>query len=98
MDREAAEINENSSAKKPKPGENPTLPSFYFEPNGVPVFTPTMKEFKDFYKFIQSVSSYGQKAGLVKVIPPKAWIKKVSFCLIGLRHYRFDWEMGMLLT
>lgn len=52
-------------------------PSFYYEPNGVPVFKPSMKEFKDFYKYVKSISHYGEKAGLVKVIPPKSWIQKV---------------------
>ncbi|TIA90563.1 hypothetical protein E3P99_01508 [Wallemia hederae] len=42
---------------------------------GVPVFEPSMDEFKDFYEYIQKIDRYGMKAGIVKVIPPKEWLQ-----------------------
>ncbi len=41
---------------------------------GVPVFKPTMEQFRDFYRFVLSIEQIGQKAGLAKVIPPKEWL------------------------
>ncbi|KAF9292416.1 Lysine-specific demethylase 4B [Mortierella alpina] len=40
---------------------------------GIPVFRPTMEQFKDFPTFVESIVSYGREAGLVKIIPPKEW-------------------------
>ncbi|OWB81454.1 hypothetical protein B5S33_g71 [[Candida] boidinii] len=48
-------------------------PAFYSD--GIPVFTPTMEQFEDFYKFQKSINKYGMESGIVKVIPPKEWIK-----------------------
>jgi hypothetical protein len=39
----------------------------------VPIFTPTLDEFKDFKLFMESVEEYGKKSGIIKVIPPKEW-------------------------
>ncbi|KAK8107358.1 uncharacterized protein PG998_009371 [Apiospora kogelbergensis] len=36
----------------------------------VPVFRPTMHQFKDFKKFMTKIDSYGMRSGIVKVIPP----------------------------
>lgn len=44
----------------------------YYE-GGVPVFTPTMKQFEDFYKFNKAINQYGMQSGIVKVIPPAEW-------------------------
>ncbi|CDK25411.1 unnamed protein product [Kuraishia capsulata CBS 1993] len=41
---------------------------------GVPVFKPTIDEFKDFYLFQKSINRYGMQSGIVKVIPPQEWI------------------------
>ncbi|KEY69691.1 hypothetical protein S7711_03177 [Stachybotrys chartarum IBT 7711] len=40
---------------------------------GVPVFRPTMKQFKDFKLFMRKVDSYGMKSGIIKIIPPDEW-------------------------
>ncbi|KAF9421809.1 hypothetical protein BGZ94_008735 [Podila epigama] len=48
-------------------------PDHYYDNGGIPVFRPTMDQFKDFSTFVESIASYGHKAGLVKVIPPKEW-------------------------
>jgi jumonji domain-containing protein 2 len=40
----------------------------------VPVFRPTIEEFKNFTKYIEYIESQGgNKIGLAKVIPPKEW-------------------------
>ncbi|UNI24603.1 hypothetical protein JDV02_010337 [Purpureocillium takamizusanense] len=39
----------------------------------VPVFRPTMDQFKDFQRFMKKVDSYGMKSGIIKIIPPQEW-------------------------
>ncbi|KAF7547927.1 hypothetical protein G7Z17_g7384 [Cylindrodendrum hubeiense] len=39
----------------------------------VPVFKPTMDQFKDFKRFMEAVDSYGMKSGIIKIIPPQEW-------------------------
>ncbi|KAF9897135.1 hypothetical protein BX616_006132, partial [Lobosporangium transversale] len=50
-------------------------PDHYYDnvETGIPVFRPTMNQFKDFSTFVESIVSYGREAGLVKIIPPKEW-------------------------
>ncbi|KAF9381046.1 hypothetical protein CPC16_010041 [Podila verticillata] len=48
-------------------------PDHYYDNGGIPVFRPTLDQFRDFSTFVESIASYGRKAGLVKVIPPKDW-------------------------
>ncbi|KAI0025710.1 hypothetical protein F4780DRAFT_719622 [Xylariomycetidae sp. FL0641] len=43
----------------------------------VPVFKPTMFQFKDFKKFMEKIDCYGMKSGIVKVIPPQEWKDKL---------------------
>jgi hypothetical protein len=52
------------------------FPDHYWDgENGgkIPVFKPTMDQFRDFQKFIDKIDKYGMKSGIVKVIPPKEW-------------------------
>lgn len=46
-------------------------PAYYSD--GVPVFEPTMEEFKDFYKYNKAINPYGMQSGIVKVVPPPEW-------------------------
>ncbi|KAK7423899.1 hypothetical protein QQX98_000770 [Neonectria punicea] len=39
----------------------------------VPVFKPTMHQFKDFKRFMEAVDSYGMKSGIIKITPPEEW-------------------------
>ena len=39
----------------------------------IPVFKPTMEQFRSFKKFVDKIDKYGMKSGIVKVIPPKEW-------------------------
>lgn len=41
---------------------------------GVPVFTPTMEQFADFYAFCQAIDAWGMQSGIVKVVPPREWV------------------------
>lgn len=40
---------------------------------GIPVFKPTMEEFRDFEEYMNRVECWGMRSGIVKVIPPKEW-------------------------
>lgn len=48
-------------------------PDHYWDGGKIPVFKPTMDQFRDFQKFINKIDKYGMKSGIVKVIPPKEW-------------------------
>ncbi|KAM0275009.1 hypothetical protein ACHAQH_007658 [Verticillium albo-atrum] len=39
----------------------------------VPVFRPTMHQFKDFKRFMEKIDHYGMQSGIVKIIPPEEW-------------------------
>ncbi|KAI8142351.1 JmjC domain, hydroxylase-domain-containing protein [Fennellomyces sp. T-0311] len=63
---------------------------YYDEASGgaIPVFRPTMDEFKDFKTFMEAIDPYGRHSGIVKVIPPKEWKDKLpdtSRCLERVR-------------
>lgn len=40
---------------------------------GIPVFKPTMEQFQDFEGYMEKINCWGQRSGIVKVIPPKEW-------------------------
>ncbi|KAH7554965.1 hypothetical protein BM1_07626 [Bipolaris maydis] len=48
-------------------------PDHYFEGGKIPVFKPTMDQFRNFKRFIDKVDKYGMKSGIIKVIPPSEW-------------------------
>ncbi|KAL2828407.1 hypothetical protein BDW59DRAFT_49078 [Aspergillus cavernicola] len=48
-------------------------PDHYYGGGKIPVFRPTMGQFRDFQAFIDKVDKYGMRSGIVKVIPPKEW-------------------------
>ncbi|KAF1810090.1 hypothetical protein P152DRAFT_475936 [Eremomyces bilateralis CBS 781.70] len=48
-------------------------PDHYYEGGKIPVFKPTMDQFRSFSKFVEKVDKYGMKSGIVKVIPPPEW-------------------------
>ncbi|KAH0840631.1 hypothetical protein FOPE_06019 [Fonsecaea pedrosoi] len=41
--------------------------------NGVPIFTPTMAQFKDFQRYVKGVDPYGMQSGIVLIDPPEEW-------------------------
>ncbi|OBA18015.1 JmjC-domain-containing protein [Metschnikowia bicuspidata var. bicuspidata NRRL YB-4993] len=59
--------------------EDPGLivePSYYS--GGVPVFEPTMAQFRDFYRYNKAINKYGMQSGIVKVIPPPEWLAQLQ--------------------
>jgi hypothetical protein len=40
---------------------------------GIPVFKPSMDEFRDFEEYMKRIEGWGMRSGIVKVIPPKEW-------------------------
>ncbi|KAE9978771.1 hypothetical protein BLS_000326 [Venturia inaequalis] len=48
---------------------------YWDEENGgkIPVFKPTMDQFRSFKKFVEKINDYGMKSGIVKIIPPQEW-------------------------
>ncbi|KAF9973806.1 Lysine-specific demethylase 4B [Actinomortierella ambigua] len=62
-----------TSTTTTNPSLNDIQPDHYYDNGAIPVFKPTMDQFKDFSAFVESIAHYGHKAGLVKVIPPVEW-------------------------
>ncbi|KAI9491044.1 JmjC domain, hydroxylase-domain-containing protein [Zychaea mexicana] len=52
---------------------------YYDEASGgqIPVFRPSMEQFKDFKTFMEAIDPYGRHSGIVKVVPPKEWKDKL---------------------
>ncbi|KAL7933354.1 hypothetical protein V8C35DRAFT_304102 [Trichoderma chlorosporum] len=46
----------------------------HWSSGNVPVFRPTMDQFKDFKRFMTKVDNYGMRSGIIKVIPPAEWL------------------------
>ena len=49
------------------------VPDHYWDDGKIPVFKPTMHQFRSFKKYVEKIDKYGMKSGIVKVIPPKEW-------------------------
>ncbi|KAJ2848329.1 hypothetical protein GGI22_005754, partial [Coemansia erecta] len=51
-----------------------TAIEYYFYPNSsVPVFCPTMEQFKDFEGLVAAIEPLAVRGGVCKIIPPRAW-------------------------
>ncbi|KAF2397044.1 hypothetical protein EJ06DRAFT_158545 [Trichodelitschia bisporula] len=48
-------------------------PDHYFGDGKIPIFKPTMAQFRSFKRFVDKINKYGMKSGIVKIIPPKEW-------------------------
>ncbi|ORY17991.1 hypothetical protein BCR34DRAFT_378608 [Clohesyomyces aquaticus] len=48
-------------------------PDHYFDGGKIPVFKPTMDQFRSFKKYVDKIDKYGMKSGIVKIIPPIEW-------------------------
>ncbi|THX91599.1 hypothetical protein D6D08_03027 [Aureobasidium pullulans] len=53
--------------------EEEVVPDHYWDDGKIPVFKPTMAQFRDFKKYMDQIDKYGMKSGIVKVIPPQEW-------------------------
>ena len=69
--KQAAEESELSELEDEEDEE--IEPDHYWEGGKIPVFKPTMDQFRSFSKFVERINKYGMKAGIVKVIPPPEW-------------------------
>ncbi|KKK24596.1 jumonji family transcription factor [Aspergillus rambellii] len=71
------ELDANAAAAQEAPsieGEEEEIePDHYYGGGKVPVFKPTMDQFRDFQAFINRIDKYGMRSGIVKVIPPREW-------------------------
>ncbi|KAG5661084.1 hypothetical protein KAF25_002727 [Fusarium avenaceum] len=65
--------NRASDENKEKPNDDigEVLPDHWS--GAVPIFKPTMDQFRDFKRFMEAVDSYGMKSGIIKIIPPQEW-------------------------
>ncbi|KAL0084672.1 JmjC domain, hydroxylase-domain-containing protein [Phycomyces blakesleeanus] len=74
------------------PANRITPSEYYDQENGgkVPIFRPTMEQFKDFRKFILDIERYGREAGMVKVIPPKEWKDEFDASNQSLDHLKVE--------
>ncbi|KAH9440902.1 hypothetical protein Pst134EB_029554 [Puccinia striiformis f. sp. tritici] len=61
---------------------------------GVPVFEPSMEQYRDFYSYINQIDRWGMRSGIVKIIPPKEWSEKLPN--LGQESLRTDGEGQML--
>jgi len=61
---------------------------------GVPVFEPSMEQFRDFYSYINRIDRWGMRSGIVKIIPPKEWTEQLPH--LGQESLRTDGEGQML--
>lgn len=52
---------------------------------GIPVFKPTMAEFEDFEAYMMKVECWGNRSGIIKVIPPAEW--SVLVLIYGYYEY-----------
>nr|CAE47960.1 jumonji family transcription factor, putative [Aspergillus fumigatus] len=65
----------SANGKKEVPDDNDVIePDHYYGGGKIPVFKPTMDQFRDFQSFIGKVDHYGMRSGIIKVIPPKEWL------------------------
>ncbi|KAL8868262.1 MAG: hypothetical protein Q9174_005104, partial [Haloplaca sp. 1 TL-2023] len=74
-----SELSELEAETVEKPDEKETFdeeiePDHYYEGGNIPVFKPTMDQFRSFKTFISKIDKYGMKSGIVKVIPPQEWL------------------------
>ncbi|WAQ92135.1 hypothetical protein PtA15_16A41 [Puccinia triticina] len=61
---------------------------------GVPVFEPSMEQFRDFYSYINLIDRWGMRSGIVKIIPPKEWTGQLPH--LGKESLRTDGQGQML--
>ena len=72
------------------PANGAIEPDHFFEEGGIPVFKPTMDQFKDFREFMKAVEPFGHAAGIIKIIPPAEWTESLTDVKTALRKVRIQ--------
>ncbi|CAE6368541.1 unnamed protein product [Rhizoctonia solani] len=62
---------------------------------GIPVFRPTLHDFSDFERYMESIEPWGRRSGIVKVIPPKEWQRLASVKLKNPIEQHFIGKTGL---
>ncbi|PNS14522.1 hypothetical protein CAC42_3808 [Sphaceloma murrayae] len=70
-----SDINETKDEEEP---EEEIVPDHYYDGGKIPVFKPTMEQFRSFKKYVEKIDKYGMKAGIVKVVAPPEWRESVN--------------------
>ncbi|KFZ03998.1 hypothetical protein V502_10492 [Pseudogymnoascus sp. VKM F-4520 (FW-2644)] len=66
---------EDAGEKEPEVDDiGEVVPDHYADEGRVPVFKPTMHQFKDFQVYMDRINKYGMQSGIVKVVPPQEWL------------------------
>ncbi|KAJ6120583.1 hypothetical protein N7523_004863 [Penicillium sp. IBT 18751x] len=83
LDQKSTQAPDETPIKQEKQEEQevdigPIEPDHYYGDGKIPVFKPTMDQFRDFKKFVNRIDNYGMKAGIVKVVPPKEWTDSLA--------------------
>ncbi|KAF4556808.1 DNA damage-responsive transcriptional repressor-like protein [Elsinoe fawcettii] len=74
---ELSDIHE-SKIEEEQEQEEEIEPDHYYDGGKIPVFKPTMEQFRSFKKYVEKIDKYGMKAGIVKVIAPLEWRESVN--------------------
>ncbi|KAG8625608.1 hypothetical protein KVT40_006009 [Elsinoe batatas] len=73
-----SDLSDINESKIEEEQEEEIEPDHYYDGGKIPVFKPTMEQFRSFKKYVEKIDKYGMKAGIVKVIPPPEWRESVS--------------------
>ncbi|KAI4132397.1 MAG: hypothetical protein LQ338_000745 [Usnochroma carphineum] len=73
-DLEAEPVEKTEDKMEDDDDDGEIEPDHYYEGGKIPVFKPTMGQFRSFKTFISKIDKYGMKSGIVKVIPPQEWL------------------------
>ncbi|KAJ5166878.1 uncharacterized protein N7482_005659 [Penicillium canariense] len=78
LDPKLAPVPDETPIKQEEPEQEEDIePDHYYGGGKIPVFKPTMDQFRDFQSFISKIDKYGMQAGIVKVVPPKEWTESL---------------------
>ncbi|PSK45216.1 hypothetical protein B9Z65_2356 [Elsinoe australis] len=74
----SSDLSDVEESKMEEEQEEEIVPDHYYDGGKIPVFKPTMEQFRSFKKYVEKIDKYGMKAGIVKVIAPDEWRESVS--------------------
>ncbi|KAJ8456252.1 hypothetical protein ONZ45_g18791 [Pleurotus djamor] len=59
-----------------------------FAHRGIPIFKPSMEEFKDFEGYMTRVEAWGARSGIIKIIPPQEWTSALPSVKVPLQQVK----------